>query len=277
MSKFERYILSLLSDKKYQKIKGFYKLGYIPNISNPRTFNEHILRNKLEVDSEMYSFYVDRIAVREYVKKRSKECRLIPILWSGEVFTKKVWDSLPHEFVVKANHGSGMVKVVDKSVDEFKIIQSLCQNWLKTDFYKVQREYIYKHVPKTLIVEEKLVFDDGIPPDYKFFCFNGAPKFIQVDYGRFDKHCRNLFDSSFNKLNVKYHYDNKDHYDKPKNFDQAVKIASDLSKDLNFIRVDLYLLHDHIYFGEMTLFPEAGFKRFIPRSFDFLFGKYFNL
>jgi hypothetical protein len=32
--------------------------------------------------------------------------------------------------------------------------------------------------------------------DYKFFCFDGEPRLIQVDFDRFRNHKRNLYDRS---------------------------------------------------------------------------------
>lgn len=37
--------------------------------------------------------------------------------------------------------------------------------------------------------------------------------------------------------------------------------------------MDLYILDDVIYFGEMTNTPGNGFESFYPRSFDFELGK----
>ena len=45
---------------------------------------------------------------------------------------------------------------------------------------------------KMIFVEEFLDFKGKSPNDYKVFCFNGDPKYIQVDYDRFDQHKRNI-------------------------------------------------------------------------------------
>ena len=72
---------------------------------------------------------------------------------------------------------------------------------MKLDFYKRSREYVYKNIKRKIIVEE-LILDDSkeIPNDYKIFCFNGKPKFIQVDINRFKNHKRAFFSIEWEKL-----------------------------------------------------------------------------
>ena len=62
---------------------------------------------------------------------------------------------------------------------EFKKLKS----WEKTNYYAIGKEWCYKKVPHKIIVEKYL--GDNII-DYKFFCFNGNPLYIQVDIDRFD-------------------------------------------------------------------------------------------
>jgi hypothetical protein len=272
----KRKLINLIPDIIHIYLKGFFKLGYVPHLNNPRSFNEHILKLKINSDHTKLAKYADRIKVREYISQKSDACKLIPILWKGYDFKKDVWNTLPESFVIKANHGSGMVKVVDKRKDGFHEVKDLCDHWLNSDFHKVQREYVYDAVERIIIVEEKLTFEDDVPPDYKFFCFDGMAKFFQVDYSRFEEHKRNIFDKELNLIPVKYEYPIESNYKMSPTIQNGIEIAEKISNSFNFVRVDLYLLQDSIYFGEMTFFPEAGFGKFEPTEFDFQFGEYFN-
>ena len=53
--------------------------------------------------------------------------------------------------------------------------------------YSLSREWVYRDIKPTIFAEELLLdTTTGKPPmDYKFYCFNGAPIFIQVDVDRF--------------------------------------------------------------------------------------------
>ena len=65
--------------------------------------------------------------------------------------------------------------------------------------------------------------------------------------------------------------------EKPKLYEKAIIIAEELSMEFDFIRVDLYLLDDKIYFGELTNIPESGTGKFRPRSLDFKLGEKLKL
>ena len=38
---------------------------------------------------------------------------------------------------------------------------------------------VLQDIPKTIFVEEHLTAGGPEPPDYKFFCFDGVPRFIE--------------------------------------------------------------------------------------------------
>ena len=64
---------------------------------------------------------------------------------------------------------------------------------------------------------------------------------------------------------------------KPECIDQMFEIAEKLSKDIPFVRVDLYEVGGKIYFGEMTFFPDAGFDANLLPETDEYFGKLIDL
>ena len=65
--------------------------------------------------------------------------------------------------------------------------------------------------------------------------------------------------------------------DKPQNFEKMVEIAELLSKDIPFVRVDLYNINGKIYFGELTLTPNEGMGPFNPDNWDTIIGSYLTL
>ena len=115
--------------------------------------------------------------------------------------------------------------------------------------------------------------------DYKIFCFDGKPKFIQVDFDRFSDHKRNIYDLEWNLINlsIKYPNDPAKVISKPSNIDSMIDIAKQLSEGFPEIRVDLYSVCGRTFFGELTLFHGSGFEKFSPISFEELFGSYIHL
>lgn len=265
-------IVKIIPNKLFLFIAFIIIMRNIPKFKNPRSFNEKIIHLMLYDRNPLRKLATDRIKVRDYIKKKCKSCKFPKILWCGKNITKEVWKSLPRKCVIKGSHGSGMTKIIDKEKDSFIKVKNQTEFWLNVDYSQVWREWAYATVDKLLIIEEFLSDNEEIPLDFKFFCFNGSVKFVQVDLYRFIDHKRNLYNTRFEKLNVNYVYQNGPEVIKPKNFNKALVTANKIASDFDFIRVDLYLLNDGVYFGELTCFPERGMGKFIPNSFDFELG-----
>ena len=60
--------------------------------------------------------------------------------------------------------------------------------------------------------------------------------------------------------------------EKPENYDQMLKIATELCKGFDFVRVDLYEHAGNVYFGEMTFTPASGMMKFDPDEWDYKLG-----
>jgi len=274
-----KQVVYSLPDEFFARVIFFRRLGYIPHLRRPRSFNEKLQWLKLRDRSPFRAMAADRIKVRDYVAQHAPEFRLIRQLWVGDDLTEAIWQSLPGSFVLKATHGSGFVFVCyDKHNEDFEMVRRKALGWLATDYARLFREWPYAHLARFLVAEELLRDTNSeVPPDFKFFCLNGRVTFVQVDLDRLEHHTRNLFARDFSKLDVTYVYAHGADIYRPARFADAVAVAERLAAPFDFIRVDLYLLDEAIYFGEMTCFPEAGFGRFTPRSFDFELGQELKL
>lgn len=117
--------------------------------------------------------------------------------------------------------------------------------------------------------------------DYKFFCFNGEPKYLYVIADRILGQIAGIgiFNVNFELLSV-IRTDERPlerNIEKPKNFDEMIEIAKILSEDFLHARIDLYNLNGSIIFGETTFFPGSGYMGFIPDNFDKIIGNAFIL
>lgn len=268
-------LLKPIPDSLFSMAKYALYHKRIPKLHG-QSLNEKVLRKKCgyvsEDERQLREKSADRLLVRDYITSLSSNVELIPLLWSGKVLSKEVWESLPNKFVIKARHGSKMVLIVDKTIHEYQTVYEKTEQWKKNNYYLLGREWVYKNTPRELVVEEFMTFESDVPPDYKFFCLNGRVELVQVDLDRYSSHTRNLYDKSFNLLDVELAFDKGALIEKPKLFDDAVKIASQISKDFDFMRVDLYILESRVYFGELTNFPGNCLERFSPESFDLELG-----
>ncbi len=270
----------LVSDRQYAKLRYRLEQNRPLNLENPERFTEKIQWIKLYERTERRKIAANRLRVRNYVSNLIGEEHLVPLHTVCDHLTAEVWELLPDQFVLKANHGCEMVAIVrDKSEADYSAIKKTVTNWSTTDYYKISREWVYKDLPRKILAE-KLLFDESgnVPRDFKFFCFNGLVEIIQIDFDRYGNQKRNLYDRNFNRVEGRLLYPNYEgNVPKPPALGQAITIAETLSKEFSFVRVDLYLIADHVYFGELTNYPGNGFIEFQPEQLELHLGSLLSL
>lgn len=108
--------------------------------------------------------------------------------------------------------------------------------------------------------------------DYKFYCFDGKPKYLYVSQG-LDNHATALI--SFLTMDWKFAAFGRSDYtsfeslpEKPECFKEMVKIASELSSGFPFLRVDMYEINGKVFFSELTFSPCGGMMPFDPPEWD---------
>ncbi len=286
-------LLFWLPDEPYLKLRFRFKMGYWPNLKNPQTFVEKINWLKLHDRNPEYTKMVDKYAVKEYVARKIGMEYVIPTLGVWDKPEEIDFEALPKQFVLKTTHGGGSGGVVickDKSkLDKNKTLSKL-RDSMDSDIYRNLREWPYKNVKKQVIAERFMVPSDKVNDsnydltDYKFFCFNGEPKYCQVIRNRHTCESIDFYDmewqhQKFVGLNpVRHNLTNiasngLTPVPCPKNLGQMQKICRKLSKDIPFVRIDLYVIDDKIYFGEITFYPASGFGCLNPKIWQKKLGE----
>jgi len=275
-----RLVSPLISDEKYIKMMYRIAMGKKLDLDNPKTYNEKLQWLKLYDRNPLYTQMVDKYAAKEYVAKIIGEEHIIPTLGIYDSYDDINFDDLPDKFVLKCTHNSGFVSICkDKSTFDIEKSRKKLTKGQKQDYYRLNREWPYKNVPRRIIAEQFMVDESGTElKDYKFFCFNGEPKmlFIATDRPydtRFD-----FFDMDFNHLPfVNGHPNASKPIVKPKGFDEMVGLSKKLSKGFPHVRVDLYDINGKIYFGELTFYHYSGFVKFEPEEWDYRIGDMLKL
>lgn len=269
---------TFLPDEWFLRLQFKLKLGYVPNFKNPKSFNEKIQWIKLYERNPLMHVFCDKYAVKEYLVKEVGSEYVVPMLGAWDRFEDIDFESLPQRFVLKAtNSGArkGVVICRDKSNFDKEDARRRLNAGLKDNFWVAAREWAYKGMHKRIIAEEYLEDSNGELKDYKFFCSNGKPQFLSVDYSQHKDHRSLYLDLDWNRLpfddpGIKAPANH--HEPKPENFDSMTEIARKLSEGLSFLRVDFYNVDNHIYIGELTCYHSAGCHSFDPLSADYLAG-----
>lgn len=271
-------LLPFLNDKDYVSIVFFLKTGKRLNLKSPSSFNEKLQWLKVYDHRSEYTDYVDKIKAKSKVGGIIGEKYIVPLLGVWDNAQDIDYDSLPPKFVLKCNHDQGSVIVVsDKKLFDKNAATKFLNERLKHNAYYGTREYAYKDIRPQVFAEEYL---GGSICDYKFYCFNGEPKFLYVGRGLTIDHSLKIdfFDMDWKPMPFyRLDYDRLGMVDRPLHFDEMKEIAKILSKDMPFVRIDLFEENDQIYFSEFTLCPASGYMPFYPPEYDEIVGKWLDL
>ena len=262
------------------ELKAFLKRhGYTYDIDNPKTIQEKIQWLKIHDSTPLKTKCADKIKVHEYCKEKLGEDICIPILKIYNSTDEIKWSELPDSFVLKCNHGSGMNIIVKnkKEVSE-DVSKQKVRKWLATDFaFQNGYEMQYHNIERKTYVE-KYMWDETQKKslyDYKFWCFNGIPKFYTINDG-FGHGDIMYYDMEHNELNP-YCIKSTEYNSVPPEFDKMKEFAKKLSEDFKFVRVDFYYVGGKIYLGELTFTPGSGLFIYKDSKYALKFGEMLNL
>jgi hypothetical protein len=251
-----------LGDQIYSTLLFLECHERLPN--NSLMFNDVLFHMKIsdEIKDPLRVFVSDKEFVKLYVKSIVGDEYNVPtidIVRSVEAIDDYVF---PSDCCIKPTHASGEV-IIRKNGDQ--IDRNRIKRWFEINYYRLHREANYKTLKPKVIIEQ-VMFAKSNLDDYKFFCFNGVPKLIQVDIDRYMDHKRMFFDISWNELDFSITYPKADkQVNKPKNFFEMLDVATRLSAGFGFVRVDLYTNGMRCVVGEITNCHGAANERFIPK------------
>lgn len=264
----------MLTDRLFLSLIHLRQVGRWPNLRQPRTFNERLLHRTLIGRPDLRA-WIDKAEARDQVARCHGAERVPRRLWLGETECLP-WGDLPHRFVISATHGSGMTMIINnKETLDLPTAGMVMRQWLGFDYSSHFREALYANIQPRILVEENLGDTDGTPPpDYKFYCFHGVPRYVHVDLDRHNDPQRVVFDMSWSHAPFGKTVPNaRTNLPKPGQFEEMVDLAARLSEGFPFVRVDLFVIDDQrVVFGEWTFLPASGCGPFIPGRFDRLLG-----
>ncbi|MGN0354886.1 MAG: ATP-grasp fold amidoligase family protein [Muricoprocola sp.] len=261
------------------------KVGEKLDLHNPVTFNEKLQWLKVYDHNPLYTKLVDKHEVRKYVEQWLGKEYLIPEIGIWESPEEIDFSILPSQFVIKCTHDSGST-IVCRNKDNLNkedVIAQLNQRMRKSHYW-IGREWPYKNVKPRIIAEKFMgVEQESRLTDYKFYCFNGEPKFLYISIGLENHETAQIsfFDlngklmpfarADFRRLEIEL--------EMPSKFKEMIEIARKCAKQVasDFLRVDLYQINGQIYFSEFTFTPCSGYMEFVPKEYDRIIGDMLKL
>ena len=196
-------------------------------------------------------------------------------------FDKIDFDKLPNSFVIKTNHGCKWQYII-KDKNEFlntpkliEIVKNQITGWLEQDYSFFNGfEMQYGNISPKILIEPLLRNEINTPcKQIQTYCFNGVPKFIIYIHNNSEI---TLYDGNFNIIEDFFEFEEEkrnieaDNFTK-QSFDLSIKLLN--KTNFHFVRVDLMIYKNKLYFEELTFTPYSGFYSNIQKNNDIKLGR----
>ena len=263
------------------KVQWKRYFGYELDIEHPRTLNEKLQWLKLYDRKPVYTTMVDKYRAKQWVADRIGEDYIIPTLAVYGSVDEIDLDKLPDRFVLKCNHDSGSVVICrDKATFDLDAAKRQLGEALKKNFYWKNREWPYKDVKRCVFAEKYLEATGDDIVDYKMMVFKGKVKCTFTCTNRRSGGGLNVtfFDTNWERMPFTRHYPmDVNAIERPASYEEMVRVSERLSEFMPFSRIDFYEIKGKPYFGEITLYPGAGYEEFEPKEWDYTLGEWMKL
>lgn len=271
----EKLILMRFTDEAYIKSTYRKRFGREINLKDPKTYTEKLQWLKLFYRNDRMPVATDKYEVHQYLTNLGYKHLLNDIIGVYDNAKDIDFDALPDAFVAKATHGcSSNLICKNKNELDWKKWQKIMNSWLNLNVYAFGREWNYKDIKPRIIIEKLIEHQPLI--DYKFMCFNGEPKYLQINNDLDGVHYVDFYDIDWNRAHFTYNKFAKSNHvlPIPPQFEEMKALAKELSAPFPYVRVDFYNPPGKVIFGELTFFPGSGLLPLIPveNNYDKLLG-----
>lgn len=268
------YIVNELSIPLRIALGESQTLGYCAHITQPRTFNEHILHLMANNTSSFQTKLSDKLALKDYVDTLPFNIKTPQTYHTATTIDDLLMHDYPAPFYIKANHSSGDTWLIhDKHCITDRMKQTMNQS-IQTNYGIKTAQPNYIQIPRFLFAEESL--GESIPA-YNVLVFNGTPKLIQIDINEHPHHTQAIYCPKWEKQPFSIGQPMHAHpIDRPKNLSLMLDIAAYIGAFFDFIRVDIYATNGDLFLKGVTFFPGGGCEPFSTIAYDYIVGQYFK-
>ncbi|MBQ9637331.1 MAG: hypothetical protein IJV36_05495 [Prevotella sp.] len=260
------------------RLRYLARFHRLPDLQNPKDLNEKILWLKLYSDTSEWTRLADKLRVRDYVRERGLEDILVPLYGAWERVEDIPFDTLPSQFILKANNGDG--KGTNIKVDKSKMtdadwirLREMLQEWLSRKHVgALAAEPQYRNIKPMILAEQQLPAPEGESSlvDYKLWCFGGEPYSFLVCSNRKE----NGYDTNLGCYDLDWNY-HPEHIQaskrypletqplpRPQCLEEMIRVARVLANGFPEVRVDLYESQGCVWFGELTFTSLCGMMNY---------------
>ncbi len=263
----------------------FFKnsVGVLPDIVQPRSFNEHIFFRKYFAFHRLPSLS-NKIYAKNCLGRALGKALIAEVPWTGKDI-RSLWQAAiaPGKYYLKANHASGFnlaLTIPDDLAKRRAEIETTADRWMSSRYNFLGGEWQYSTFAPELLLEKHVDFEAGsVPGEYNFFCFGGVVRLISF-YRKIPTRPEwAIYRPSWESYDATL-----DGYrlplapvPRPDNLAEMTALAAKIARDIDFVRVDIFSNgRDRMIVGELTFTPFDGRAIFSDPSLDHRFGRFFD-
>jgi hypothetical protein len=250
-----------------------------PRTREPQTFSEKLNWRILNDRRDILIGTCDKLQMKEIARERAGDLVRVPETYWHDEDLRTLGDvDLPERWILKPTHRSKCV-VFGEGRPDLAALEASTAGWLDEVNWSVLGEWAYSLASRQFFVEEALGQPGTPPDDYKFLVFDGKPRLIQVDQGRFSAdHARRFYSPEWEPLDYLNPGATLAQVTAPPAcLDKMLSAAAAIATGFDFLRVDFYVIDGEIWFGETTPYDGSGLEPYEPRDLDLLLGSWWQL
>lgn len=241
--------------------RSLERLNQLPNLIEPKTFNDYVNWCKLFDQCPEAIIACDKATAGAYASNRGLSRIVRPIQQTTKNLMAIDPSEIQYPCVMKCNHDSGSYRFVDTQPKNFQELQAHFKPRLARPYGVRGGEWHYSLMPRCIVIEDNMNPTGDPLEDFKFHCVDGNFLFCQniserkhgakeINIDCFGDDLGILFDENFSR---------KTRFDIPDQYQEMIEIAETIAAPFKYARVDLYLINGMIYLGEVTLHPRGGY------------------
>lgn len=146
--------LYTISPTLLMKYRYLIHKGSLPNLKNPKTFDEKLIWLNSYWRHPLKTLCGDKYMMRAYVEKHGLGHILTPLLGVYQNAEEINFENLPQRFVLKCSHGCGYnIICTDRKNFDIEGSKRKLKKWLSEDFSRLYGEMRYSGMKPKIISE----------------------------------------------------------------------------------------------------------------------------
>jgi ferredoxin-fold anticodon binding domain-containing protein len=212
--------------------------------------------------SKGHNKYLNKVEVKDFITTNYPKLKIAKLVKTFNSVSDFKKEDIQPNLILKAVRGSGYLLDL-REINDIGKIHKRMSHWKH-----IIARSVLENTPFFFTEEKINCHYNGITAnacDYKIFCIHGEPKYILMRKNG----TRNFYWTDWTPMRIQMKIE------RPEQLDELLKIAEQLSQPFEFVRIDLYLGNNGIYFGEYTFHCLGGRKEF-DDEMELKLGKLWN-